>query len=674
MTTLSTFLQRTLFIAQIAVLSIVTACGGGGSSSDRIGAVGTQTMSATSTATSKVVANAGSAQEAGSGVDVVLNGSGSAADALAPVELSYSWQQLDGPSVELSNGHTATPMFKTPLVPATTVMTFALTVSAIAASATDKVSATISRDSPWGVAPSSALSYNPEGWLPAMAEAGVTSVRGFYAPAPPAQDGFAPVAVAGMSGVGILQWSSSDPHSLPVNDLDGWRRYVTAQVTRFKGKVKHWEVWNEPPNFTADRSPASYAKVVAVAFDAAKAVDASVQIGLAAKSNHVNYLAESIAAGAKDKFDFITLHPYEVVSMLPLGWEGQFMGIVPRVRQMLQAMNPAKKAVPVWFTEVGVPASSPANGGIGPDMQADVLTKIYTMAMAQGAARTFWFEPRDSEGLSLGLTTADGTKRPAFYAMRSLTKYLGTAPFYLGWTQPDNAYYGFIFKTDKSVVMVAWSRAGQSSTRLLPSDVTAVDPRTGNIAITRTQTITDAPVVLVAPTNSAQAIQWLNEAVSNASKAFPWNGDHSASPTVELVAGAMPNGVFMVNPPAVTIVDNVAEFDLEGRGSVSFAVDPAFLPYGSRRISITAMVRGHGTGDPGFNLKYESDVPIANTDGNGLQGIDNGWFNIRGTNFYEKTWVIPNARFVGMYGFNFSFDTDGPAHSQFSIARVVVNK
>jgi hypothetical protein len=623
---------------------------------------------------SKLIADAGEAQIAAPEVDVMMQGSGSLADSSGPVELNYAWTQVDGPAVELLDAHGPTPMFKTPSVTATTVLTFALTVSNAIASATDKVSVTVGRDSPWGVAPSAALSYNPEVWLPAMSEAGVTSVRGFYAPAPPAQDRFAPIAAAKMSGTGILQWSSGTPHSLPVNDLDGWRRYVTAQVTRFKGKVKHWEVWNEPPNFTADQSPASYAKVVAAAYDAAKAVDPTVQIGLAAKSNHVNYLAETIAAGAKDKFDFVTLHPYEVASMLPAGWEGQFMGIVPRVRQMLQATNPAKKAAPVWFTEAGIPASSPADGGVGPEMQADVLTKIYTMAIAQGVARTYWFDPRDSEGLSLGLTTADGTKRPAFHALRSLSGQLGATPSYVGWTQPDNAYYGFIFTTSKSVSMVAWSRAGQSSTRTLSSDVAAIDPRTGTSITTRMPTITEAPVILVAPLASSQAKQWLRDAAGNLGKAFPWNGDHSTSSTVELVAGAAPNGVFMVSPPPVTVVNNVAEFDLEGRSGATFAVDPTFLSYATTPIRITAVVRGHGNGNPGFNLKYESDAPIAAADGNGLVGSSNGWFQIKGTTFYEKTWVIPNARFIGKYGFNFAFDTDGPAYSQFSIARVTISK
>ena len=79
-------------------------------------------------------------------------------------------------------------------------------------------------------------------------------------------------------------------------------------------------------------------------------------------------------------------------------------------------------------------------------------------------------------------------------------------------------------------------------------------------------------------------------------------------------------------------------------------------------------------GDPGFNLKYESNAPLALTDGNGLTSAAEGWHRVTGTAFYEKSWTISNPRFVGFYGYNFTFDSDGPAHSQYSIQKITVSK
>ncbi|MDM0113966.1 hypothetical protein QTI66_17560 [Variovorax sp. J22R133] len=539
--------------------------------------------------------------------------------------------------------------------------------------ALDRVAAIEKRNHLWGVAPSALLQTRPATWLPAMSDAGVTTVRGFIDE--PGNDQLAPIADAGMSAVGYLMWSSSTPFALPVDDLRGWRRYVTEQLRRHKGRVKYWEVWNEPPNFTADPSPASYAKVVAVAYHAAKAVDPTVQIGLSAKSNHVAFLAESLAAGAAGKYDFVTLHPYEVASLLSEGWEGQFMSIVPRVRKLLQDKDPAKAAVPIWFTEIGFSANTSAADGVGPQMQADALAKIYTMSIAQGVARVYWFDPSDSEGLKMGLTTADGTKRPAWYAMRSLRTWLGGQPRYAGWTQPGGAWYGFVFESPKGVVLSAWSRPGQSTVLSLPSEVTAVDPRTGAVTATRTPAITEAPALLIAAAGSAQASQWLGEAAASSGKPFPWNGDHSASRTVRMVAGATPDGVFIVKPPAISVVNNVAEYNLEGTIGACFAVDPTFMSYAyaTRPIRITATVRGHGTGEPGFYMLYESDALIASADVNNLVRAG-GWSAIKGTHLHEKTWTVPNALFVGQFGYNFCMYSQGAPHDAFSVQQVTVSR
>ncbi len=75
--------------------------------------------------------------------------------------------------------------------------------------------------------------------------------------------------------VGNPRWNTVDPPgTLPVNNLPGWSNYVSTLAKHLKGKVRRYEVWNEPPNFTGkDQTPADYAKIVIAAYRAAKAVD-----------------------------------------------------------------------------------------------------------------------------------------------------------------------------------------------------------------------------------------------------------------------------------------------------------------------------------------------------------------------------------------------------------------
>jgi alpha-L-arabinofuranosidase len=90
--------------------------------------------------------------------------------------------------------------------------------------------------------------------------------------------------------------------------------HVADRVKAANGKVKYWEIWNKPPKGTGqDQTPADYAKIVVSAYNVIHAADPSFKVGLAAKSVHVNYLEQVINAGAKDHFDYIVLHPYEVL-------------------------------------------------------------------------------------------------------------------------------------------------------------------------------------------------------------------------------------------------------------------------------------------------------------------------------------------------------------------------
>ncbi|WP_434425780.1 hypothetical protein [Nannocystis pusilla] len=46
--------------------------------------------------------------------------------------------------------------------------------------------------------------------------------------------------------------SGREGRRLPVDDLPGWTDFITTLLGKTLGRVYHWEVWNEPPNFTED--------------------------------------------------------------------------------------------------------------------------------------------------------------------------------------------------------------------------------------------------------------------------------------------------------------------------------------------------------------------------------------------------------------------------------------
>ncbi len=464
---------------------------------------------------------------------------------------------------------------------------------------------------------------------------------------------------------GTPKWNTKDQkNTLPVNNLPGWSRYVSEVVKHAKGRIKYWEVWNEPPNGTGrNQTPADYAKIVIAAYDAAKAANPDCLIGIAAKSVHVNYLEQAIKAGAKDHFDYITLHPYEVLNGIAdnAGTEAVYLRIVPTVRKMLAAQNSAKVNVPIIFTELGSDAKK------GVDTQAHALVKAYTMGIAQGVASIQWFEGMDGDSGPMGLLDGKAKPRPSYTAMGQMIQHLGQRPAYLGWVMLNDRSYGFAFQGAKAPVLVAWAKRGAAEPLDFGQAVQLVDPLTGNATNTASYALTTAPVLAVGIPTALVA-----KAQSNKSKPLPWGGDYANAKSVSVTMGErnVEQGLHTLSGDAVA--QAVVAYGGSARagnvpGGNLFIVDPDFLSYAATPIEITAVVRRNEANDnAGFKLVYESTSGFK-TAGTWFTVPDNkGWHTAR--------WKINDPQFVNYWGFNFSLESDGNKFNKYYIQSVTVTK
>jgi hypothetical protein len=428
-------------------------------------------------------------------------------------------------------------------------------------------------------------------------------------------------------------------------------------VTRCKGQIGYWEVWNEPPNFTDDKTPESYAKIVATGYDAAKAADASVQIGLAAQSVNLNWLEQAITAGAAGHYDYVTVHPYETLGLVADGWEAQYMSIVPTIHKMLSAKDPPRANAPVWFTEIG----EPVDGAITPEMQTDTLVKAYVMGIAQGVTHVHWFEGRDGDSGPFGLIDAQGQKRSSYTAMAKVLSHLGALPGYDGWVLLNGKSYGFVFEGEKAPALVAWAPPGLTEAVAFGQPVDVVVPGTGVTSSASSYTLTSSPTIFVGVPEAMVAL-----ARASNGKPFPWNGDHSTATSISYSAPDDAKGLHPLGALKVVTIDGTQARDCSQSGATSFTVDPNFLSYASASIRITAEVRRNGTANAGFNVKYESTT--------GWKGTG-GWYTVPGSDtWYTQSWTVSDSEFVGKWGYHFSFDSDSTQFSNYSIRSVTVTK
>ncbi len=474
----------------------------------------------------------------------------------------------------------------------------------------------------------------------------------------------------GMTYGGILigspEWNRLDPPGhLPVNHLVGWSRYVTQTVTHCRARIRRWEVWNEPPNFTGkNQTPADYAKLVVAASQAAKAAVPSCLIGLAAKSAHLNYLEQVIAAGAKDHFDYITLHPYEILGTIAdnAGTEPVFMNIVPSVRKMLAAQNPTKVQVPIIFTELGHDLNK------GPNIQAQALVKAYTMGAASGVSCIQWFEGRDGDSGPLGLLDEGGQARPAYSAMKQMITHLGQHPAYLGWVPLAEKHRCFLFEGALGPVLIAWAQNGGTAPIVLGPEAQACDPLTGKTAPVGTFTLTSAPVIFTALPRRLVA-----EAKANRHRSMNWWGaDYTHAPAVALTIGDNQASGGLRTLSGDAIAQSVVAYGGSARaggipGGNAFVVDPSFLSYTSEPLEITVVCRRNEANDnAGFKLVYESSTGFKTS---------GGWFTIPDNqSWHTVRFRIDDPQFVNYWGYNFTLESDGDTYNRYYLKSVEVRK
>lgn len=227
----------------------------------------------------------------------------------------------------------------------------------------------------------------------------------------------------------VPAWASSDTTLIcgnsgapigtcaPPNDLnsDGtgtnqhWKDFVTAVVTHAAGKIKVWEIWNEPtvPGYWQGTNQ----QMLRLAQDASaiiKSIDPTALVSTPAPSTGINgvanWMSAYLALGGGQYADMISFHGYNWSTQA--GVYPQPEDIVPLVnnlRAVLQMYGQGQKAL--WCTE-GDWGDTTGNGFTNQDLHAAYLARHYLLQESEGVARYYWYawdNGLDSAGLPDGL-------------------------------------------------------------------------------------------------------------------------------------------------------------------------------------------------------------------------------------------------------------------------------
>ena len=119
---------------------------------------------------------------------------------------------------------------------------------------------------------------------------------------------------------------------------------VQQAVTRFKGRVRYWEVINEPNNFM---SPQNYVALLQQTYNQIKSIDPQAKVVAPALCGiNLDWYQQFYALGGKNYCDILSLHDYEGhESIDPYHWTYKIRAL----RQIMTAFGDQNK--PIWQTE-----------------------------------------------------------------------------------------------------------------------------------------------------------------------------------------------------------------------------------------------------------------------------------------------------------------------------------
>jgi hypothetical protein len=248
----------------------------------------------------------------------------------------------------------------------------------------------------------------------------------------------AEISLAEKKGVEVMiplaytpTWASARPRERPRSypalpglaaepkHMDDWRTYVSTVANRYAGRVRYYEIWNEPnlrEFFTGTTE-----QMVALSREACrilKTVDPRIVVISPSPTleSGVFWLGEFLSKGGGECVDVIGYHFY--VSPLP---PEAMVPLIARVKRVLSTHGVAGK--PLWNTETGWYIANDQTAGL-PERgrntnkaldqreAAAYVARSYILGWAAGIRRFYWYSWDNKE---TGLTEPDGrsVKEPA---------------------------------------------------------------------------------------------------------------------------------------------------------------------------------------------------------------------------------------------------------------------
>lgn len=239
-----------------------------------------------------------------------------------------------------------------------------------------------------------------------------------------------------------------------------WGCMLSRVASRYKGKVKYYQVWNEPdfpkgvqnadpndPERSFTGSVKDYVRMLAIAHAVVKWQDPGARIATGGLG-YADYLQAMIDHGAGGVFDALDFHAYG-----DPGSDGAlraFLSVAGKMRRVLRHAGLDKALI---CSETGFPAAQPAH-------QADYIPKLYATGLALGLEGIIYYSNTNPSWRQMGLVDwrTMQQRTAGYWAYKTVAqalsglRFAGKLPL-----SPELVGYRFVAPSGDREVRVLWA-------------------------------------------------------------------------------------------------------------------------------------------------------------------------------------------------------------------------
>ncbi|MCX7597590.1 MAG: endo-1,4-beta-xylanase, partial [Armatimonadetes bacterium] len=293
--------------------------------------------------------------------------------------------------------------------------------------------------------------------------------------------------------------------------LDDLARYVKATVEHYKGRIKAWEILNEPIycrggvlstefGYTVE----DYVRLLRVAYQTIKALDGATVVVGGIGAGPELYTREFIEAGGLAYVDALNLHVYPELAAPEI--------YIAALEELVLRMREGGQVRPLWVTECGyyadddppvepVPASYPAP--VDDEREAAVLqARLNLILLGVGARKIFYHYGTcgsiNNETLYGMFFEYDTQPRKTLPVQAAMAQLLGPDTEPLGRVRTPEGAYAWAFYSAGQTVMAAWAPDGGVVLNHLPPQARLVDIL-GNELPAEPRQLDEEPLYVILP-------------------------------------------------------------------------------------------------------------------------------------------------------------------------------